>query len=71
MYHGSEESYVPMLPELASQELDMANNEKRAAGRGKSSGKRNGANQDEILSFFRNAIAKNMKLKSNIKTTRF
>ena len=26
---------------------------------------------DELLSFFRNAVAKNYKLKSNIKTTRF
>ena len=33
--------------------------------------KRNGADQEEIVSFFRNAIAKNMRLKSNIKTTRF
>ena len=28
-------------------------------------------NKDQIVSFFRNALAKNYKLKSNIKTTRF
>lgn len=33
--------------------------------------KRNANNKDELLTFFRNAIAKNMRLKSNIKTTRF
>lgn len=28
-------------------------------------------NKDQIVSFFRNALARNYKLKSNIKTTRF
>ena len=34
------------------------------------SSKRN-QNKDQIVSFFRNALARNYKLKSNIKTTRF
>lgn len=32
---------------------------------------RNKKTQDSIITFFRNALAKNLKLKSDIKTTRF
>jgi hypothetical protein len=63
-YHSKDQDYAPLLPEFEESDKSELVSEKRG-------GKRSGANQDEILSFFRNAIAKNMKLKSNIKTTRF
>ncbi len=77
LFHEREQEYVPHMPEIdliveTDNEL-ISNNNREANGMQQPAKllKRSGANQDELISFFRNAIAKNMKLKTNIKTTRF
>ena len=85
-FHEKDNDYKPVLPKLesmmnAESSTEALDNNKRSINFAENQLlnnldlskylKRNGINQEELLSFFKAALAKNMKLKSNIKTTRF